>query len=123
MATTDLQEATVALAPLLPLAIRTRAALYEAWIPVLRGGGFFLATDRPYLLGQEVLVLLTLWDSSAKIPLQGRVAWINFEHCTGGRPQGIGIQLDDGEAGREIRKKVEGALAGAANSARPTHTV
>ena len=70
------------------LTIRSKAALYAAWIP-----------------------------------LQGNVAWINPAHSAGNRPQGIGVQLQDSEVGRELKKKVEGLLAGALQSARPTHTL
>jgi hypothetical protein len=70
-------------------------------------------------LGEEVLILLTLLDDPNKIPLQGTVAWINPAHSAGNRPQGIGVQLQDGDAGRELRKRVEGLLAGALQSSRP----
>jgi Tfp pilus assembly protein PilZ len=33
------------------------------------------------------------------------------------------VQLQDNELGRELRKKVEGLLAGALQSSRPTHTI
>lgn len=105
------------------LVIRSKAALYAAWIPLLKGGGIFLPSNRAHVLGEEVLVLLSLLDDPNKIPLQGKVAWINPAHGTGNRPQGIGVQLDDSEAGRELRKKVEGLLAGALQSSRPTHTI
>ena len=105
------------------LVIRSKAALYAAWIPLLRGGGIFLPSNRPHVLGEEVLILLSLLDDPNKIPLQGNVAWINPAHSAGNRPQGIGIQLQDSEAGRELRKKVEGLLAGALQSSRPTHTI
>jgi type IV pilus assembly protein PilZ len=120
---TDVREPTTATAPLLHFAIRTRSALYDAWMPLLRGGGLFVPTDQMHPLGQEVLIFLTVWDSPNKIPLHGHVAYINFPHCTGNRPQGLGIQLVDSEASRELRKKVEGALAGATHSSRPTHTL
>ena len=105
------------------LVIRSKAALYAAWIPLLRGGGIFLPSNRSHSLGEEVLILLTLLDDPNKIPLQGIVAWINPAHSTGNRPQGIGVQLSDGEGARELRKKVEGLLAGALQSSRPTHTI
>ena len=73
--------------------------------------------------GEEVLILLSLLDDPNKIPLQGVVAWINPAHSTGNRPQGIGVQLHDSEVGRELCKKVEGLLAGALQSSRPTHTI
>ena len=105
------------------LVIRSKASLYAAWIPLLKGGGIFLPSTRTHTLGEEVLVLLTLLDDPNKIPLQGHVAWINPAHSTGNRPQGIGVQLFDGDVGRELKKKVEGMLAGALQSSRPTHTL
>ena len=105
------------------LTIRSKAALYAAWMPLLRGGGIFLPSSRPHALGEEVLILLSLLDDPNKIPLQGNVAWINPAHSAGNRPQGIGVQLHDGEVGRDLRKKVEGLLAGALQSSRPTHTI
>ncbi len=105
------------------LVIRSKAALYAAWIPLLKGGGIFLPSNRAHSLGDEVLILLTLLDDPNKIPLHGSVAWINPAHTTGNRPQGIGVQLHDSEAGRSLKKRVEGMLAGALQSSRPTHTI
>jgi type IV pilus assembly protein PilZ len=105
------------------LVIRSKAALYAAWIPLLRGGGIFLPSNRAHALGEEVLILLSLLDDPNKIPLQGNVAWINPAHSAGNRPQGIGVQLQDSEVGRALRKKVEGLLSGALQSSRPTHTI
>ena len=105
------------------LVIRSKAALYAAWIPLLKGGGIFVPSTRVHTLGEEILILLTLLDDPNKVPLQGNVAWINPAHAAGNRPQGIGVQLQDSDAGRELRKKVEGLLAGARQSSRPTHTL
>jgi len=105
------------------LVIRSKAALYAAWIPLLRGGGIFLPSNRPHALGEEILILLSLLDDPNKVPLQGHVAWINPAHSAGNRPQGIGVQLADSEVARELKKKVEGLLAGALQSSRPTHTI
>lgn len=105
------------------LVIRSKASLYAAWMPLLRGGGIFLPSSREHSLGEEILILLTLLDDPNKIPLQGNVAWINPAHSAGNRPQGIGIQLHESEAARELKKKVEGLLAGALQSSRPTHTL
>ena len=105
------------------LVIRSKASLYAAWIPLLKGGGIFLPSNRSHALGEEVLILLTLLDDPNKIPLQGSIAWINPAHTTGNRPQGIGVQLFDSEAGRDLKKRVEAVLAGALQSSRPTHTI
>jgi type IV pilus assembly protein PilZ len=116
-------EAAAARPGVFTLVIRSKAALYAAWIPLLKGGGIFLPSNRSHSLGEEVLILLSLLDDPNKIPLQGSIAWINPAHGTGNRPQGIGIQLYDSEVGRELKKRVEGLLAGALQSSRPTHTI
>jgi type IV pilus assembly protein PilZ len=116
-------EATAARPGVFTLVIRSKAALYAAWIPLLKGGGIFLPSNRSHSLGEEVLILLSLLDDPNKIPLKGSIAWINPAHGTGNRPQGIGVQLNDGEVGRELKKRVEGLLAGALQSSRPTHTI
>ena len=105
------------------LVIRSKSALYAAWIPLLKGGGIFLPSSRDHRLGEEALVLLSLLDDPIRFSLQGTVAWVNPAHSAGNRPQGIGIQLVDTEQSRELRKKVEGLLAGALQSSRPTHTI
>jgi len=116
-------EAQVSRTGVFTLVIRSKSALYAAWIPFLKGGGIFLPSNRTHTLGDEVLLLLTLLEDPAKIPVQGNVAWINPVHTAGNRPQGIGIQLKDTDQGRELKKKVEGLLAGALQSSRPTHTI
>jgi type IV pilus assembly protein PilZ len=105
------------------LVIRSKSALYAAYIPLLKGGGIFVPSNKPHMLGEEILLLLTLLDDPAKIPVQGNVAWINPVHTAGNRPQGIGVQLKDNEQGRDLKKKVESLLAGALQSSRPTHTI
>jgi len=105
------------------LVIRSKAALYAAWMPLLRGGGIFVPTNREYHLGEEALVLLSLLDDTVKIPIQGHIAWVNPPHAASNRPQGIGVQLQDSETCRELKKRVEGLLAGALQSSRPTNTI
>ena len=123
MAEAVVGESTVQRPGVFTLVIRSKAALYAAWMPLLKGGGIFIPSNRAHVLGEEVLILLSLLDDPNKIPLQGNVAWINPAHSAGNRPQGIGVQLQDNEVGRELRKKVEGLLAGALQSSRPTHTI
>ena len=121
--TDNAPESTTTRPGVFTLVIRSKSALYAAWIPLLKGGGIFLPSNRSHALGDEVLILLTLLDDPNKIPLQGSIAWINPAHSTGSRPQGIGIQLHDSEVARELKKRVEGLLTGAQQSSRPTHTI
>lgn len=115
--------AIIAVPGVFSLVIRSKGALYAAWIPLLRGGGLFVPSDREHRLGEDVLVLLTLLDDNGKIPIQGHVAWVNPAHAANNRPQGFGVQLPDSETCRELKKRVEGMLAGALQSSRPTYTL
>ena len=105
------------------LNLKGKTALYNAWMPLLRGGGLFMATQRTHNLGDEILVILSVLDDPLKIPLAGKVAWINPPHATGSRPQGVGIQLPDNPVGQELKKRIEGILAPVAKSDRPTYTL
>jgi len=107
----------------LSVALRTKAELYQAWMPFLEGGGLFLASTRPHALGDEVFLLFTLLQESSKVPLRGTVVWINPAHASGGRPQGIGVKIQPEPAWDELRKQIEAALVGIVNSPRPTHTI
>ena len=118
-----LQETAVARPAVFTLVVRSKAALYAAWMPLLKGGGIFLPSNRTHVLGEEVLILLSLLEDPNKVPLQGLVAWVNPPHTAGNRPQGIGVQLQDNEVGRDLRKKVETLLGTALQSSRPTHTL
>ncbi|HEX9392038.1 MAG TPA: PilZ domain-containing protein [Usitatibacteraceae bacterium] len=105
------------------LNLKGKSALYAAWIPLLKGGGLFMQTVKPHQLGDEVLLVLSFLEDQIKIPLTGKVAWINPPHAHGNRPQGVAIQLPDNEVGRELKKKIEGILAPVVKSDRVTHTL
>jgi type IV pilus assembly protein PilZ len=105
------------------LNLKGKSALYAAWMPLLKGGGLFMQSGKAHQIGDDVLVVLQFLDEPIKLPISGRVAWINPAHAAGNRPQGVGIQLPDNDVGRELKKKIEGILAPVAKSDRPTHTV
>jgi type IV pilus assembly protein PilZ len=105
------------------LVIKTKAALYAAFSPIIRGGSLFVPSHKEHRLGDEVILLLSMLDEPAKIPLVGQIAWINPPHAAGNRPQGIAVQLPDTDSGKALRSKIEGLLGGTQGSSRPTHTI
>jgi type IV pilus assembly protein PilZ len=115
--------ATGARPGVLSLNIRERTALYAAYMPFLKGGGIFIPTNRPYRLGDEVFMLLSLMDDPAKIAVQGKVVWITPEGVQGNRTQGIGVQFTADETGAAARNKIETILGGTLSASRPTHTI
>ena len=47
---------------ILSLTIKDKAVLYSAYMPFLENGGLFVPTNKPYSIGDEVFMLLTLMD-------------------------------------------------------------
>lgn len=102
--------------------IKDVQSLYLSYLPFLKNGGLFVATEKNYKLGEEVFVLLTLFNENDKIPVAGKVAWINPKGTPGNRPTGIGIHFGDVDNGA-TRNKIETALAGMLRLEKPTHTM
>ena len=107
----------------LSLNIRERAALYAAYMPVLRGGGIFIPTPRQYQLGEEVFMLLSLMDDPNRIAVQGKIVWITPEGVQGNRTQGIGVQFSQDDTGAAAKMTIEKLLGQTMASSRPTHTM
>jgi type IV pilus assembly protein PilZ len=107
---------------ILSLSIRDKSALYASYMPFIKNGGLFIPTAKPYKLGDEVFMLLTLMDSKEKLPVAGRVVWITPKGAQGNKTAGIGVQFSELDKGA-TRMKIENQLAGALKSDRPTHTI
>jgi len=120
----DLAE-NISIAPkpgVLSLAIREKAALYAAYMSYVKGGGLFIPTSKPFKIGEEVFMLLSLIDDPAKLKVVGHVVWIT-PAAQAGRPQGVGVQFSEKDGGLEARNKIEGLLGSALKASRPTHTM
>ena len=105
------------------LAIKEKAALYAAYIPLFAEGGIFVPTQRDYRLGEDVYVLLTLPEDPQRYPVAGRVAWVTPERAPGNRTQGIGIQFPKDAKSAELKAKIEQILGTALGSEKPTQTI
>lgn len=106
---------------ILQVTMKDKAVLYAAYMPWVKGGGLFIATNKAFKLGDDVFLLLNLMDEPEKLPISGKVVWITPKGAQGNRATGIGVQFD-GKS--ELAKdKIETYLAGAMSSDRPTHTM
>ncbi len=101
--------------------IKDMATLYACYMPFVLGGGLFVPTSRTVPVGEEVFVVVTLPESAEKMPLTGKVIWINHR-AQGNRPAGFGVQLS-GDEGKRLRAEIEKKLAGQMSSSRPTYTL
>jgi len=105
------------------LAIKEKAALYAAYIPLFAEGGIFIPTAREYKLGDDIYVLLSLPDDPQRYPVAGKVAWVTPAKAAGNRTQGVGIQFPRDEKSRLLKIKIEEILGAAIGSDRPTQTI
>lgn len=108
---------------IIQLAIKEKAALYAAYIPLFKEGGIFVSTARDYKLGDDVYVLMTLPEDLTRYPVSGKVAWITPPRAAGNRTQGIGIRFPDDEKSRLLKLKIEEMLGALLASERPTLTL
>ncbi|GAB4393029.1 MAG: PilZ domain-containing protein [Gammaproteobacteria bacterium] len=107
----------------LSVSFLTPNELYLAYMPFIKRGGLFIATNETYVMGEEVFMLLKLLDEPKKYPLVGTVVWLTPRGAQGGMRAGIGVQFDASEDAEMVRKKIETYLAGTANSERRTDTM
>ena len=107
----------------LSLSIKEKAALYAAYMPYLKNGGIFVPTNRPYNIGDEVYLILTLLEDPTRIPVAGKVVWISPSGGGASKTPGVGVHFPSDESGVAARKRIEDALGSALRSSRPTHTI
>ena len=107
---------------ILSLTIKDKSALYAAYMAFVKNGGLFIPTNKPYHLGDEVFMLLTLMEETEKMPVAGKIIWVTPKGAQGNRASGIGVQFSDQDGGA-TRTKIETYLAGALKSDRQTHTM
>jgi len=105
------------------LAIKERAALYAAYIPLFTEGGIFIPTARDYRLGDDVYVLLSLPEDPQRYPVAGKVAWVTPAKAANNRTQGVGIQFPKDEKSRALKHKIEEILGSHMAADRPTQTI
>lgn len=108
---------------ILSLSIKDKGALYNAYMPFLKGGGIFVPTAKRYNIGDEVFILLTLMDEKDRMPVAGKVVWVTPTGAQGNRTAGIGVQFSESADGDVVKTKIETMLAGTLTAERVTHTM
>lgn len=105
------------------LAIKEKAALYAAYIPLFAEGGIFIPTTRDYRLGDDVYVLMSLPEDPQRYPIAGKVAWVTPSKAAGSRTQGVGVQFPKDEKTKALKLKIEQILGTHLSSDRSTQTI
>lgn len=113
----------VARPSVLSLPIKEKAALYAAYMPFLANGGIFVPTNKPYKIGDEIYLILTLMDDPTKYPIAGKIAWVTPAGANNNKAQGIGVHFSADESGQRVKARIEELLGAALRSSRATHTL
>lgn len=98
------------------------ATLYLSYLPFVDNGAIFIPSHTEQQLGDEVFVAVTLPNSSERLPMNGKVVWINYK-ANANRPAGFALQIGKDVAGQRIKNEVERLLAGKLNSQQSTYTM
>jgi type IV pilus assembly protein PilZ len=123
MATAPAPAAATPRPSVIQLAIKEKAALYAAYIPLFADGGVFIPTTRDYKLGDDVYVLLSLPDDPQRYPVAGKVAWVTPARAAANRTQGVGVRFPADDKSKLLKVKIEELLGGHLASERPTQTI
>ncbi len=115
--------AAVARPSVLSLPIKEKSALYAAYMPFLTNGGIFVPTTKPYKIGDEIYLILTLLTDPTKYPIAGKIAWVTPAGANSSKAQGIGVHFAGDESGIRVKQRIEELLGAALGSTRTTHTL
>ncbi|WP_025651800.1 MULTISPECIES: PilZ domain-containing protein [unclassified Psychrobacter] len=96
--------------------------LYASYLSFVNNGALFIPSERVQNLGDEVFIAVTLPNSSERLPMNGKVVWINSK-AQSGRPAGFAVQIGTDIAGQRVKNEVERLLAGKIDSLQSTYTM
>lgn len=104
------------------LTIKDRGALYVSYMPFISNGGLFVPTTKPYKIGDEVFLFLTLMEERERIPVPGKVVWVTPPGAQGNKVPGVGVQFSNKDEGA-TRSKIESYLGASLSGERITQTM
>ncbi|PWK14011.1 type IV pilus assembly protein PilZ [Psychrobacter immobilis] len=96
--------------------------LYASYLSFVSNGALFVPSNDAQQLGNEVFIAITLPNSSERLPMNGKVVWINAK-TQGGLPAGFAVQIGTDIAGQRIKNEVERLLAGKIDGLQSTYTM
>lgn len=96
--------------------------LYSSYLPFVTNGAVFIPSAKLHQLGDEVFVAVTLPNSSERMPLNGKVVWVNHK-AQANRPAGFAVQFGKDAVGMRMKNEIERLLAGKSASAMGTYTM
>lgn len=97
-------------------------SLYASYMPFIKNGALFVQSNQAFSIGQDVFVAVSLPNNPERMPLNGKVVWINHRSA-GRRPAGFAVQIGVDPTGKKIKNEIEQLLSSMAGSEKPTFTL
>lgn len=97
-------------------------SLYASYMPFIKNGALFVQTNQVKNIGDDVFVAVSLPDNPNRMPLNGKVVWVNHR-ASGRRPAGFAVQLGTDEGALKIKSEIIQLLSSTAGSEKPTYTL
>lgn len=108
---------------MLSLTLGDKNTAANLYMPFIKGGGVFVESDKEYILGDSVFVLLTVGEEAKKFPINGKVVWICGANARGDKTQGIGVQFPKDDSGDGARVAIEEMTGKMQSSMKKTATL
>ncbi|RUO79406.1 PilZ domain-containing protein [Pseudidiomarina taiwanensis] len=103
------------------LKIESEEQLRRLYMPFIKGGALFIATDDNYQLGDEVKLVLRLPADTEDTLVRSKVVWLAPKRSGRADERGVGVQFVDDKS--HLRNRIETMLGHLGESAMPTATM
>lgn len=104
---------------IIAVSIKDKTALHANYMPFIRGGALYAASDKGYKLGDEVVLSLKLLSEGKKFAVPGKVVWMSPSQGQG--IEGVGVQFV-GRTKEVVRATIESILGDLAKKPSVYHT-
>jgi type IV pilus assembly protein PilZ len=106
------------------IVINDKKELYRCYMPFIAGGGLFIpfneeVTPAKISPGQKIFIIFSMLDSKQKIPIQGKVVWLNKTGLT----KGYGVAFGDSAPMRGLKENIENNITEIMAKKEPTYTL
>lgn len=104
--------------------IADKKELYKCYMPFISGGGLFIpfneeVTPNKIFPDQKVFIVFSMLDNKQKIPIQGKVIWINKY----GINKGYGIAFGDSLPMKALKDNIENNITEMLAKKEPNYTL
>ena len=98
------------------LNIRDTHTLEKIYMPYIKNGGLFVPGDADAAIGDQVFLMITLFDHASKMAIDATIIWITPKHTQENKVQGFGVRFNDND--NKYKNRLKSALPAKENPCR-----